>query len=202
MTIVNIRGTSGSGKSTVVHKLLGDFASTPIIRQMGLMKKPKIVGYDVLWTYGNKPDVHTFVVGSYETTCGGCDSMSYKGSHDDIEALVMEFAKQGNVIFEGLTVSSTITRWMRVSQAFPGEMVWAFMDTPEEECHRRILSRNGGKEPKRDPKGIADYNRKFRGCVVQREKLIAAGERVIDISSEEKGYLAVIGVLSASPQQV
>lgn len=205
MTIINIRGTSGSGKSTLVHRFLAEYPNEEIIDQFGPMKKPKVVGYKVIGPIpeifvsytgfvSRQPITPTYIIGRYATACGGCDSMSYKGSHDDIEAMVMRYAALGNVIFEGLTISSTITRWMRVSQAYPGKMVWAFMNTPEEVCYQRIIARSG-REPKRDNKGLADYNRKFRGCVVQRQKLIEAGENVIDVASDDEGYRAIVGVL-------
>jgi hypothetical protein len=114
--------------------------------------------------------------------------MSYKGSHDDIEALVREYLKYGHVIFEGLTISSTLTRWKNISKENPGQFIWAFMNTPEEECHRRILARNGGKEPKRDEKGLADYQRKYRGCMRHVEELISEGEMVELLGSDDDGY--------------
>lgn len=191
MTIVNIRGTSGSGKSTLVHRLLQEHGNTGVVsirRTLDNWKKEKVVAYEIV----REPAI--FVVGRYETQCGGCDAFSYKGSHDDIQAMVEEFAAQGNIIFEGLTISSSYGRWLKVSEKFPRKMVWAFMDTPEEVCYQRILARSG-REPKRDARGLADYNRKFRGCVVQRGKLLEMGERVIDLSSDDAGYQKLLEVL-------
>jgi len=194
MTIINIRGTSGSGKSTLVHRFLAEHPHDEIIMKLGDWKNPRVAAYRV-WTGG---DIPTYVIGRYATACGGCDSMSYKGSHEDMEKMIRAFAKTGsNVIFEGLTVSSTITRWLGVSQTFPGKMTWAFMNTPEEECYQRILARSG-REPKRDNRGLADYNRKHRGCIVQRQKLLDLGEKVIDISSDDEGYEKILEVLNAS----
>lgn len=202
--IVNIRGTSGSGKSTLVHRFLQEFKGEPISLILDNWKKPKVVAYrcntpnDVFVSYTGfvkvTPVIPTYVIGRYETQCGGCDAMSYKGSHTDIEELVRGAAEKGNVIFEGLTISSTITRWLNISKDFPGQMVWAFMDTPEEVCYERIIARSG-REPKRDAKGRADYNRKHHGCIIQRAKLIEMGERVIDISSDDAGYAKLLEAL-------
>lgn len=188
MTIVNIRGTSGSGKSTLVHRFLGDYPNVAIERQMGLMKKPKIVAYKVHTSVFDKP---TYIIGSYKTQCGGCDSMSYKGSHDDIESLVREFAQEGNVIFEGLTISSTLTRWRRIDEEY-GNFYWAFMMTPEEECHQRILARNGGKEPKRNEKGLADYQIKYRGCMNHLAALKEEGKQTLELTSDDEGYATLL----------
>lgn len=205
MAIVNIRGTSGSGKSTLVHRYLAEHPHKEIMAQLGDWKKEKIVGYlcfrsekDLVnWDIyvGEHRPIPTFVVGSYKSQCGGCDSLSYKGSHDDIEDLVRQGAAKGNVIYEGLTVSSTRTRWLGVSRDYPGQFVWAFMATPEEECYRRILSRSGGREPKRDARGLADYNRKHRGCLVQKAKCIEDGERVVDLTSDDIGYAQLLTIL-------
>lgn len=200
MAIINLRGSSGSGKSTLVKRFLDEHSHEPIMAKLSDWKTEKVVAYKVtnnpLVAYtGQRKFGPTYIIGKYETQCGGCDSMSYKGSHDDIQKMVESYAELGNVLYEGLTLSSSYGRFLKVSEKFPGQFVWAFLDTPEETCHQRILSRNGGKEPKRDAKGIADYNRKYRGCVVQRQKLIDLGERVIDISSDDTGYAKLLEVL-------
>lgn len=194
MSVINIRGTSGSGKSTLVHKILEDYETyvTPIMGQLGEWKRPKITSYRVDMPGFEYP---TFIIGKYETQCGGCDSLSYRGSHDDIEAMVREYMREGNVIFEGLTISSTLTRWRRISDEFPGEFIWAFMITSEEECYRRILARNGGREPKRNSRGLADYQIKHRGCMRHMETLKEEGQRVVTLSSDEFGYKALMSIL-------
>lgn len=196
MTVINLRGGSGSGKSTLVQMLMKDYRSFPILEKLSDWKKDKIVAYHI-------PSINTYLIGRYETQCGGCDAMSYKGSHDDIEMLIRRYLLLGNVIYEGLTISSTMSRWRRISDENPGQFIWAFMMTPEEECHRRILARNGGKEPKRNEKGIADYQIKYRGCMHQREALLLdISQSVADLTSDEKGYeglLFLLGVIDASP---
>lgn len=194
MTIINIRGTSGSGKSTLVKRYLDEHPNVPIITKLQEdWKKEKIVAYKC---YGSdRKSTPVYIMGRYETQCGGWDALSYKGSHQDLEEMCIQAAAKGNVIFEGLTVSSSYTRWLNVSKAYPGQMVFAFMDTPEEVCHERILARNGGREPKRDAKGLADYNRKFRNCVVQSQKLEDMGERVVWLSSDDAGYQKLLELL-------
>lgn len=190
MTIVNIRGTSGSGKSTLVRRFLDEHPNVPIMANLDEWKVDKIVAYKC-----TPVQTPTYVMGRYETPCGGWDALSYKGSHQDLEEMCIQAAAKGHVIFEGLTVSSSYTRWLNVSKAYPGQMVFAFMDTPEEICYQRILARNGGREPKRDAKGLADYNHKFRNCVVQSAKLEAMGERVVWLSSDNAGYNKLLELL-------
>jgi GTPase SAR1 family protein len=192
--IINIRGTSGSGKSTLVKRFLDEYPNEPLQARLGNWKSEKIVAYKV--TTG---DVHpTYVIGPYRTQCGGCDALSYKGSHTDIEEMVREAAQKGNVIFEGLTISSTITRWLNVSKDFPNRFIWAFMMTPEEECYHRILARSG-REPKRDVNGLADYNKKYRGCMKHIQELSLQGERTLELTSDDEGYKTFIEALNGSP---
>lgn len=69
------------------------------------------------------------------------------------------------------------------------------MMTPEEECHQRILSRNGGREPKHDAKGDADYNRKYRGCMNHLAMLKSEQANVMELTSDDEGYATLIEVL-------
>jgi hypothetical protein len=159
------------------------------------MKKPKIVGYIHQGYNDDLPK--TFVVGSYKTQCGGCDSMSYKGSHEDIETLVREQGKLGNVVFEGLTISSTLSRWRRIEDEYE-DFAWAFMMTAEEECYNRIMARNGGREPKRNNKGLADYQIKYRGCMKHMEVLRQEERNVVELTSDDTGYEKFKELLIAS----
>ena len=188
MTVINIRGCSGSGKSTLVKRFLNEHPFEEIKFQLGTWKNPRTVAYKC--KFPGKP---VYVIGRYETSCGGCDALSYKGSHDDIEEMVRAAAAKGHVIFEGLTISSTLTRWKRIDAEFPG-YVWAFMDTPVEVCHKRILSRSG-REPKKDERGVADYEKKFRGCQLHIKNLTTEGATVLILSSDDAGYQLMLDAL-------
>lgn len=196
MRIINIRGTSGSGKSTIVHSYLleNEKYKDPVYGTLGPWKKPKIIGYLV-----SKPGrTPTFVMGRYETACGGCDSLSYKGAHDDMEELVRTYAHEGlNVVYEGLVVSSTIGRWMRLSKEFPTKFVFAYMDTPLEECYNRIVARSG-RIPKHTEEGKADFQIKYKSCVHQIELLKEANENVVMLPSNKNGYEKFLELLDAA----
>jgi GTPase SAR1 family protein len=78
VVIINIRGTSGSGKSTLVKRYLDEHNHEPVLGQLGPWKKAKVIGYRcTAWT-----GLPVYIIGRYETQCGGCDSMSYKGLAD------------------------------------------------------------------------------------------------------------------------
>lgn len=170
--ILNIRGTSGSGKSTIVHNLLRDFEHENIYDHESF-KKVKLVGYKMNGL---------IIVGSYATKCGGCDSITetnigMKGM-DYIEEFVREAATQGyHVLFEGLLITGIWGRFQNLGHEFPGQFIFGFMDTPYEECLRRVLVRNGGKQ-------ISEENLKgkFRAGELALEKAINFGERYVIIN--------------------
>lgn len=204
--IINLRGTSGSGKSTLVKRYLDEHPHEAISTTLSTWKKPNVVAYKCFGSIeveGDNPVAYeglkkpTYIIGRYETACGGCDALSYKGSHDDIEAMVRGAMEKGNVIFEGLTISSTLTRWRRISDENPGQFIWAFMMTPVEVCYERILGRSG-REPKRDKNGIADYQIKHSGCMRHLASLKAEEQRVLELTSDDEGYQKLVEALGAS----
>lgn len=125
--ILNIRGTGGSGKSTLVRQVMKAMNSQPI-EQDG-----KVVGYQL--------DRNVRVLGRYTATGGGTDGI---GGPNVLEETVRAWAKESHIIFENYMASGHWARWVRVSEDQP-DFIWAFLDTPAETCFARILGRNGGK---------------------------------------------------------
>lgn len=131
--IINIRGTHGSGKSTIVRTLLEQFKATP----EGTDEKGKILGYKFrLPLLYKKRDC--FVVGSYKNACGGCDGIQ---PYSLIWPRVVEYAARGHVLFEGALVSSSYGNIGRDSAIYGDQFVFAFLDTPIEVCLERIQKR-------------------------------------------------------------
>lgn len=162
--ILNLRGTSGSGKSTVARRLIQEFGGEPIMGMVPEGKKERIVGYEV----GN-----LWIPGSYVNVCGGCDTFSWKGAANYLEEKTRLVAKNGyHVVLEGLVQTAGDNRWMGVSDDHPGAYLWAYLDTPLEVCIERVLSRNGGREGKRNWENLrASYDH----CLQQRAKLERLG---------------------------
>lgn len=96
--ILTIRGTSGSGKSTIVRDIMDCYDyKEPIFRE----GRRRPIGYKM--TMGDET-THLFVPGHYETPCGGCDTIT---KLDDVFKLVRQASDQGdNVLYEGLLVSA------------------------------------------------------------------------------------------------
>ena len=126
--IINIRGTHGSGKSTIVRQLIERYSASKVGDNP---RKP--IGYRM-----NTPFGKLQVIGSYETACGGCDGIQ---PYALIWPMVVEAAKLAHVVFEGALVSSSYGNIGRASEVYGDQFVFAFLDTPIEVCLERIVAR-------------------------------------------------------------
>lgn len=103
--IIQIRGTSGSGKSTIVRSILELFPKDKVKPVMRVGRKRPIA-------YRCKGNPDLAIIGHYETKCGGCDTISIPGqSYPMIFELIRRNAEEGrNVLFEGLLISGDV-KW-------------------------------------------------------------------------------------------
>jgi hypothetical protein len=159
--ILNLRGTSGSGKTTVVRGLMGKF---PIINELhgnvrerfknktgeGERTVSRVIGYECMPDrrqfdpgddkFADRPNLR--VVGAYKNTCGGCDGIQLQ---DEICRLVHEAASSGaDVVFEGLLISHLFSRYRDLDRELASRgqhTIWAFFDTPLEVCLDRVRAR-------------------------------------------------------------
>lgn len=149
MAIVNLRGTNGSGKSTVARALLG---YSPGIVHL-TPSTPGYIGEDGVVVVGTYPEGKT----------GGMDRVREQVEARKAVWEAAKFSRERNgsdvpprVLFEGLLISTIYKPWLELSEALEaeygeaGRIVWAFMDTPIDTCLARIQERNGGKPVKED----------------------------------------------------
>jgi len=128
--IIMIRGTSGSGKSTIVRKLM-DLYPTWLPEQREGRKRP--IGYKCE-ADGHRP---LWVAGHYETPCGGCDTLP---TIDNVYYLVNKAAEaEYDVVYEGLLIQSDIVRCVELGKRFP--LIVIGLNTPLNECLAAIQSR-------------------------------------------------------------
>lgn len=136
--ILSLRGTSGSGKTTVARKFLTDYPCKPLTVQ-GMRKH---WGYQVdLNSAGvQKP---LFVIGSYENTCGGTDGIN---TQEEIADRALSAHPRGHVLLEGLLLSKVGPKAITTTLLKPtGAYVAAYIDTPLEECLRRVELRRSAR---------------------------------------------------------
>lgn len=170
MTIINIRGTSGSGKSHLIREVMKLYPMKSAYKIEG-RKQP--IGYLL-----SRPDGRRLnVIGHYETACGGCDTIT---KMDDIFNYVRMGAAAGNdVIFEGLLISADVNRTHALMKEFqfpkPDDMHVIALDTPLDVCIDSINQRRWTKDPTKPPVATKNTTSKHRGVQLCMKRLAEAG---------------------------
>jgi len=127
--IINIRGTNGSGKSTVVFNLMEKYGYG---FQYSRSNKKKAEATLIDAPYG-----FIYAIGQYKTQCGGCDGVK---TQDEVCRLVKKYSKKGHVIFEGVIVATCYRRYRDLLRK-SGDYRMCFIDTPLRTCISNIKKR-------------------------------------------------------------
>lgn len=171
-TVIKLGGCNGSGKTSVAKAVM-ELADCLPFTYKGVKKSPNF--YDGQWQ--GRPVV---VLGSYETTCGGMDTISDKDERLAFVKWAVENADDNAIIFfEGLMTGKTYGALGEMSEAhrtLGTPWLYAFMDTPFEVCVERVLARRkaAGNDAPFDPERTMRST--FDSCLHLKEKLL--GQRV------------------------
>ena len=193
-TIVNIRGTSGSGKSTVARRIMLLLEEKhDNAQERGLIGgKDRILGHQV---------GPVFFVGKYATDCGGTDSMSWKGAADDICDLVYRKAMFGPVVFEGLMASSWGTgRLLDLWERCEKRLHVLMLTTPLEGCLQSVNARRSAKaialgKPDPGPVNPENTTAKYHGSLKGAQNLEARGMTTIEYLDRDAAYARALELL-------
>jgi GTPase SAR1 family protein len=159
--ILSLRGTSGSGKTTVARKFLTDYPTKALPDPN---KPKKHWGYEVdLKSEGiNQP---LYVIGSYQNTCGGTDGIN---TQEEIADRALAAHPRGHVLLEGLLLSKVGPGAITTQMLKPtGAYVAAILDTPLNECLRRVQERRdarGETKPFNQKNTISAYESTLAAC--------------------------------------
>lgn len=130
--IINLRGTSGSGKSTIVKELMGHYQHRV---PMFVAGRQRPISYMLVDPNYNG----LYVIGHYETACGGCDTIS---SLDQVYHYVTQAAGSGcHVLYEGIMASGEYQRCVKLHEAFPGQVAVVVLDVPIDLCLAGVQER-------------------------------------------------------------
>jgi hypothetical protein len=137
MTIIDLRGTHGSGKSYAVHRLIELNGGSDYIIEDG-----KAIGI-----YLRR--FQLAIVGTYDRVCGGCDGIK---TADEVCRRVRLLASEyPNVLLEGILVAHTYKRYADLAEEL-GDYQFVFLDPPYETCIANVQRRRveRGKPPEFD----------------------------------------------------
>lgn len=156
MRVIQVRGTSGSGKSTVMRRVMDGSGPWVGVTKAG-RKNP--------WYYV-AGDPLVAVVGHYASQCGGGDTI---GSAPAIYGLTKVLEQNGvrTVLQEGLLLSED-SRWTNQLKLDGHDVRCLFLTTPLDRCLRQIEGRRAeaGNEKPLNPANTANRVR-----VIDRARL-------------------------------
>lgn len=131
--LLNIRGTHGSGKTYISHKLIDDFPSRGVVEPQEVLGKRFVKNNCHI--VGQHEDLN--IVGRWKS---GMDGIF---PQEIIEEMIEHWAPRGHIIWENIVVSANIGRWATLAKKLEpiNHSIWLFMDTPLQVCIDRVFAR-------------------------------------------------------------
>lgn len=159
MTVIQVRGTSGSGKSTAVRRFMESWAP----------------GWDSVWSPGRKQPFGyvavgrpVAVLGHYESACGGCDTIgSARAVFDALGRLEPYSPQEKVVVCEGLLLSEDV-KWTVALKETPLDVRVLFLTTPLGRCLDNIRTRRAAAG---NTKELSEDNTRNRVATIERARL-------------------------------
>jgi hypothetical protein len=168
--IITIKGTSGSGKSTIVRRIMEQYPGARMKWKREGRRQP--VCYQLGIT---EPGARGLVVpGHYETACGGCDTLP---SYDFTMDLIRRADSAGfDVLYEGLLLSGDVKRTAALHAEGRNIIVFA-IQLPLEECLASVNARRREKNPEAPDVDPRTTTAKWRGVHLAMDRLKELGVR-------------------------
>jgi hypothetical protein len=177
--IIQIRGTHGSGKSTLVRTILLEYIALGSGVPFHAEGRKRPVGYRCE-APGRKP---LWIMGSYETPTGGCDTIP------DMEMMYSIIKRQAsagyNVLFEGILAQHSAPRILDLKKDHQVQLI--VLTTPVAQCIDGVNQRReerGSKKPL-DPSNL---EREARSVLSSMKRLRGEGVSVLELSRDAAFY--------------
>ena len=164
--IIQIRGTSGSGKSTVVKKIM---QARPYLEPHYIEKRKRPLFY-----LGKG----LLILGHYEIACGGCDTI---GSVPQIFEVLKTLPPYKHLIMEGLLLSEDVIWTVKLQN----EVRSLFLTTSPQESLRRVAIRQEGREPANPERLKEKLESRMYRIEKIRKRLIDAGSYTQRCNSDQ-----------------
>lgn len=182
--VVQLRGTSGSGKTTAMRVLFDLLDAQPFQRDA---KGSKVRAYRGVLNVHENP-VQVFILGDYspERSAGGCDTIPTVQETID---LVEKYGSRSGclVVFEGLLLAHS---WGALGEyvhpRWGKRYINAFLDTPVEKCIARVTKRRADRGQDTEGDRAAKIEKNIRDDYYRVElchkRVIARGGVLVDIN--------------------
>ena len=179
MAYVKIGGTNGSGKTCLARAFMKLWDFKPEC----FTGKTKVAQY-VARVKPGQPLSKLFnkvvVLGSYETVCGGMDTINDKNI---LRPLVEQYCtnkdKRTLVFLEGLLVGGTYGYLGELSERSKVPWLYGFMDTPYDVCVSRVEARRLERGNDKPFDGMRSLHGKIRGCKSTAARAASGGHVVV-----------------------
>lgn len=193
MTIVQVRGSFGSGKTTLVRRVMKRFEE-----ELGFVKKPVFRDgrkRELYYLFEKPGEPALAVLGHYATATGGCDNLPDK---EFCYHLAHELAdKSHRVLMEGQLIAADVGYIVQTkSKGFLIHVV--DLDVSHEECGAGIRARRleYGINREWTEKTHKHIVAKARGVELARRRLTNDHEIPVKLLGREEAYRYVLELLS------
>jgi hypothetical protein len=186
--IINVSGTHGSGKSTLVGMIKDLFEVADPIQYSPPKKKP----YGYLCRGGEHGLQETYILGSYETPTGGCDTIS---KVEDMYETIRINAFDRHVLFEGILAQHSTSRYLEVAKQF--KTVSIVLATPVDVAIASVMERRAerGNDKEFNPSNV---HKEWKAVESRRKRLVEAGLEV-HLLDREPAFAKVLELLQTRP---
>lgn len=187
--IINVRGTHGSGKTTLVRRVMEHYKYREPIHMKG-RKAP--IGY----VCRDKKSPHActnvlFVAGSYESVTGGCDTIP---KVDLMYKKIKEYADLGyHVLFEGILAQHSTPNIKKLYDRGYNPRV-IVLDVPVKKSIRGVKKRRAERGDTR-PFNPTNVRKEAGGVLSTSDRLKSYGVKVILCKSRRRALNRVLSLL-------